>query len=65
MKWVGLARAGKSLAVLAVAVALIRSIAAVWFSSEIIATPRTEEIASPAITGRVANARTGLRRLSA
>lgn len=53
MKWVGLARAGKSLAVLAVAVALIRSIAAVWFSSEIVATPRTEEIASPAVTGRV------------
>jgi len=48
-----LARVTSAIAVLAIAIALIRSVAAVWFSSEIIATPRNQEVAAPALAGRV------------
>jgi hypothetical protein len=47
------ARVSSALAVAAVAFALIRSIAAVWFTSEVIATPPTSEIAAPALADRV------------
>ena len=42
-----------ALAVVAVAAALIRAVAAIWFSSEIVATPVNTEIAAPALTARV------------
>jgi hypothetical protein len=48
-----LRRASSAIAVAAIAVALIRSVAAAWFSSEIIATPPTEEVAAPPLTERV------------
>jgi hypothetical protein len=48
-----LARASSSIASFAIAFALIRSVAAVWFSSEIVATPRNDEVAAPPLTDRV------------
>lgn len=48
-----LRRVSNSIAVFAIAVALIRSVAAAWFSSEIIQTPPDEEVAAPPLTARV------------
>ncbi len=42
-----------ALAGVAVTAALIRAIASVWFTSEIVATPANNEIAAPALTKRV------------
>ncbi len=48
-----LLRVSSALAVVAVAVALIRSVAAVWFSSEIVPTPPNDEIAAAPLADRV------------
>ena len=48
-----LPRVSSSLAVVAVAVALIRSVAAVWFTSEIVPTPPNVEVAAPPLAERV------------
>lgn len=42
-----------AIAVVAVAAALIRSVAAIWFSSDVVATPINTEVAAPALTARV------------
>src|SRR5690349_15353879 len=42
-----------AIAVAAVAAALIRTIAAVWFSSDVVATPATTEVAVPPLAARV------------
>lgn len=45
--------ASSAIAVAAVALALIRSIAAVWFSSDVVATAANTEVAAPRLTARV------------
>jgi hypothetical protein len=42
-----------AIAVVAVAAALIRSVAAIWFSSDVVATPINTEVAAPPLTARV------------
>src|SRR5262245_46162219 len=46
-------RVSSAVAVAAVAVALIRSVAAVWFSSDVVATAPSTELAAPPLAPRV------------